>query len=186
MLLLAAVREELGDLEGEIVGIGPVLAAIRTAALVERHRPDSVLLIGTAGAYPGGPEIGQAVIATTVGLSPGVAAMGLGYVPRQPKPVSCDPAITDALNLLGVRVLSVGAVTTDVQLSDRLSDGWDVEHMEAFGVALACQEAGVPFAAIMGIASRVGPENHTLWLTHRTAAQHVCRQAIAPLFGSSE
>lgn len=188
MLILAAVREELGELsqlEGgvhcEVVGIGAVIAAVRAARAIERHQPDGVVFLGTAASYPGGPEMGTAVAARRVGLSHGVAAMGLGYVPRQPRPIPCDEGLLERSGLPAVDVLSVSALTTDDKLAERLSDGWQVEHMEIYGVAAACADVGVPFAGILGIASRVGPQNHTLWLTNRGEARDTARAAARRL-----
>ena len=186
LLIMAAARQELGDLDGEVVGVGPVLAAARAATLIERARPERVVLVGTAGAYGSAPTIGSAVIAGRVGLSYGIAAMGLGYVPRHPTPVDCDPDMLEILKGAEVvNVLTVGAITTDLELAERLCDGWSVEHLEAFGVALACREAGVPFVASLGISNRVGPDAHIEWLTHRDAAQEAARQAIAPLVAAA-
>ena len=46
MLLLAADQEELGDLAGEVVGVGPVVAAALGARLITTYRPSRVVLIG--------------------------------------------------------------------------------------------------------------------------------------------
>ena len=184
MLIVAAAREELGELEGEVIGVGPVVAAATAAALLERHRPDGVVMIGTAGAYRSGPPIGSAVIAARLGLSWGVAVLGLGYVPRPPGPIDADPALVAGLGALPqVGVLTVGAVTTDRALAERLADGWEVEHLEAYAVAWACQRAEIPFVAVLGIANDVGPNAHVQWLTHRDAAQQAARDAIRPLVG---
>jgi nucleoside phosphorylase len=177
MLLLAAVREELGDLDGEVLGIGAVVAAARAAALLALHRPDAVLMIGTGAAYRNGPAIGSAVTASRVGLASGAAAMGLGYVPRPPAAVLAHESLLSQIDLPRVDVLTVAAVTTDPTLAERLADGWSVEHVEAYGVALACHLAGVPFAGIFGIASRAGLDAHAQWLTHRDAAQEAARSA---------
>ncbi|MFK7931371.1 MAG: phosphorylase [Myxococcota bacterium] len=188
MLVMAAVAEELGDLNGLTVGIGPVVAAATTAALLATHRPARVVLIGTCGAYPsnGTPgdasqTIGAAIVASRVGLGSGVAALGLGYVPRPPAAIACDPELVAMATVPAKAVLTCPAVTTDEELVNRLGDGWDVEHMEAFGVAWACRAAGVPFTAILGIANVVGPDAHVEWLTHREAAQEAARAAVRPL-----
>jgi purine-nucleoside phosphorylase len=182
MLLFAAAAEELGDLEGHVVGIGPVVAASRAATLIERTQPDHIVMIGSGGAYPGGPAIGTPIAARRVGWSYGVAAMGLGYVPRAPAPVECDAPMLERLGLEVAAVLTTGAVTTDLTLAGRLSDGWQVEHLEAFGVALACQQAGVRFTLVLGIANLVGPDAHVEWLTNRDAAQDAARDAVRSLF----
>ena len=181
MLVMAAVREELGDLDGVTVGIGPVVAAATAATVLERHRPRAVLLVGTCGAYRGGPEIGTAVVAERAGLAFGVAAMGLGYVPRPPGPIASDPELLARLTGPRVSVLTCGAVTTDPTLADRLADGWDVEHLECYGVAAACHAAGIPFAAVLGVANQVGPDAHMEWLTYRESAQEAARQGIRAL-----
>jgi len=183
MLLLAAVEEELGDLDGMTVGIGPVVAAARAAAILQEHRPSQVILIGTCGSYAEGPKIGTAIAGQQVGLSYGVAAMGLGYVPRAPSPILCDAQLNNALAIPTVNILTAGAVTTDPTLASRLSDGWTVEHLEAFGVAMACQQADIPFAVVLGVANDVGPSAHAQWLSHREAAQEVARRAVRPLLG---
>lgn len=181
MLLMAAAREELGELSGEVVGVGPVVAAARAARILEQKRPDRVVLVGTAGSYEGGPPVGSAIVAQRVGMSYGVAVLGLGYVPRAPQPVDADREMLDRLAIPRHHVLTVKAITTDIGLARRLSDGWTVEHLEAFSVALACREAGIPFVAVLGIANTVGPDAHVQWLTNRDAAQKAARDAVAPL-----
>lgn len=181
MLLLAAVREELGELPGFTVGIGPVAAAAGAAALLAEHRPSAVILIGTCGAYTNGPAVGTAIVAERVGLAFGVAAMGLGYVPRPPAPIPCARELVELVPGPRASVLTCGAVTTDPILASRLADGWTCEHLEAFGVATACQAAGVPFVAVLGVANAVGPDAHAEWLANREVAQAAAREAVREL-----
>ena len=181
MLILAAAPEELGDLPGLIVGVGPVIAAARASAIIAKHKPDSILLIGTAGAYAGGPEIGQVISSRTTGLRSGVSAMGLGYTPRPPAPIEGSPAMMAKLHIEHHNVLTVPAVTTDETLALRLADGYTVEHLEAFGVAAAAREVGIPFLAVLCITNVVGPNAHTEWLANRDQAQAAARAAIKPL-----
>lgn len=184
-LVVAAAQEELGDVPGETVGVGPLVAAVRAAALIARIGPSWVALIGTAGAYPGGPAIGSVVAASRVGWGNGVATLGLGYVPRPPAPVDCDLALLAPHPPLDRHpVLTVAAITTDRPLATRFAAaGWTVEHLEAYAVALACREAGIPFVALLGISNDVGPDAHVQWLTHRDAAQEAARRAVRPLLG---
>lgn len=184
MLLLAADREELGDLEGEVLGVGPVVAAARAARYIAQYKPSHVVLLGTAGAYGPEPAIGEAIVSVKFGLSPGIAAMGLGYVPRPPPAVRADQTMVEHLSITRCNVLTVGAITTDSTLAERLREGWEVEHMEAFGVAQACHDAQVPLVAVLGIANRVGPTAHAEWLTNRGAAQAAARDAVQPLLAA--
>jgi nucleoside phosphorylase len=181
MMVMAAVQEELGDIEGVVVGIGPVASGVSAASTLVTHKPDVVVMVGTCGAYPGGPAIGTTVVSRRIGLAFGVAAMGLGYVPRPLPPLSADPAILARLTIPQVNVLTCGAVSTDTKLAERLADGWQVEHLEAFGVAWACHMANVPFCAILGIANIVGPNAHLEWLANREAAQQAARQVVRTL-----
>ncbi len=181
VLLVSAVREELGAHPGEPLGVGPVVSAARMATVLRERQPAAVVMVGTAGAYQGGPAVGTAVVAERVGLSEGVAAMGLGYVPRAPQPISCDSKLLARLDGPRVSVLTVSAITTDSVLAGRLSDGWQVEQMEAYGAAVACAQAGVPFAAVYGISNVVGPDAHTQWLAYRHEAQLRALAVVAPL-----
>lgn len=182
ILLVSAVAEELGDLPGTALGIGHVTVAARLAALLSAEQPDGVVMIGTAGRYADGPDIGTACIGRRVGLSHGVAVMGLGYVPHPPPPIQCDPRLVGRSDLPLVDVLTVGAITTDPVLAGRLGDGWQIEQTEAYGVATACQQAGVPFAVVVGISNSAGAGAHAEWLSHRNAARAAARTAVSRLF----
>ena len=179
--LVCATSEELGPFPGLELGLGSVRTAAKLATHLERARPSAVVIVGTAGALPGGPAVGSVVSAKRIGLSPGVAAMGMGYVPKPPPPIFCDPTLVTSLGLKEVDVLTVGAVTTDSVLVNRLSDGWQCEQMEAYGAALACQQAKIPFAAIYGIANLCGPEAHSQWLAHVAEARTALHEVLANL-----
>ena len=181
MLVVAAVREELGLLPGEVLGVGPIAAAVRAGALVESRRPTCVVLVGTAGAYPGGPAVGTLIAASRVGMSWGVSTLGLGYMPLPLSPVTCDDRLLGLLGLETYPVLTTGCITTDPDLAHRLADGWTVEHLEAFSVAHACREVGIPFVAVLGITNQVGPNAHAEWLANRSSSEAGARGAVLRL-----
>ena len=170
VMFVAAVSEELGDLPGESVGVGALVAGVKMAAFIAARRPSGVIMVGTGGSYHGSPSIGAACVARRVGFVSSAARMGLGYTPRPPDEILCSSGLVSGCGLPIMDVLTVTAITTDPLLAQRLSDGWDVEHLEAFGVALACQQAQVPFALILGITNEVGPNAHSQWLAHRDQA----------------
>ena len=68
LLIVAAAPQELDTLPGEVVGVGPVVAAANAARILEERKPSAVVMVGTAGAYPGGPPIGSAIVAKKIGL----------------------------------------------------------------------------------------------------------------------
>lgn len=180
VLLVAAVVEELEGQAGHALGVGMVRAAARMARLLEVHRPARVVLVGTAGAYPvaGAPRIGEVVTASSVALGSGTAALGRGYVPQAPPPIQAVPAG----GLPAHAVLCCTAITSDVDLAVALGVHATVEHMEAYGVALACQDAGVPFCAVLAVTNIVGPDAHAQWKANRAEAQAAAVRATVAGF----
>src|SRR5688572_17199301 len=111
-MFVSAVREELCGADGFALGVGMLAAGVATAALLAR-RPEALVLVGTAGAYPGGPAIGTVVTARRVGLASHGAAAGLGYLPLAPAPLDLAPA----RGLVACDVLCLTAITTDPALA---------------------------------------------------------------------
>jgi purine-nucleoside phosphorylase len=183
VLLLSAVDAERRGLPGLSVGVGVVPAGIATARLLASERPSAVVLVGTAGAYAGGPPVGAVVAARRVGLVSGTATLGLGYVPLPPPPVAADPELLRRLSLPEADVACLVAITTDPALATAIGASWQVEHMEAYGVAAACAAAGVAFAVVLGITNVVGPSAHAEWLANREACQDAAAGAVARLVG---
>jgi nucleoside phosphorylase len=81
--------------------------------------------------------------------------------------VACPLAIT----------ASKKAATAAAELS-----GCALENLEAFSVARAAAAAGVPFAAILGIANYVGPAAHAEWKKHGEAAATAACEAVLDFF----
>ena len=182
-LLVAAVEAELGELPGEALGVGALVAGVRASALLARRHPDALVLVGSAGAYPGGPAVGEVVAAQRLGWARGAADVGAGYVPLPPPDLHSDGPLLDRLGLPRADVLTTVAITTDPALVSRRAASWAVEHLETYGVAQACQQHGVPFVAILGIANRVGPDAHAEWKAHRSRAEQAARDAARALLG---
>lgn len=181
MLCLTAIPSELGALSGFAVGVGPVRAAAGAARILATTKSDGIVLIGTAGTYVGHPP-GTVVVASEVGLDPDISRLGLGYVPLAPAALPCDPALVAAVRPYvhaTARVLTVSAIATDPELVASRARDAELEHMEAWAVAWACAEAGVPFVAVLGVSNAVGPTAHAEWLAHRATAEGAARDAVA-------
>jgi len=119
-----------------------------------------VLFVGTCGAYDERLQVGDFIGASeALALSLDVLA-GRAYRPdlevcrwpaTAPAPfpahaVGVTPGVTRSLE--GARMLAQHAVA---------------EHLELTGIFAACQAAGVPCAAALAVANRVGPEAHAEW-----------------------
>jgi len=174
ILYCSAVAAELGGLPGEPVGIGLLDALLGTVALLARAKPEALVFVGTAGALPGsGVVIGDVVTASEVLLGDAALVLGLGYSPRHPAALRAHP-------LRGLRAVTVTtnlAITTDPALAARYAEAARVEHMELYGVGLACERAGVRFAGVLGITNDVGPSAHAQWLANRATCEAAARQA---------
>ena len=167
-LLLAAFPPELAGLDHAppaawlvaTTGVGAVTAAVETARLIALHRPGRVLFVGTCGAYDARLSVGDLLAASEAVAVSLDEREGRAYRPaveriRWPATwalpldawaVAVPPAIT--CTAAGARILSAVAA---------------VEHLELTGVFAACHSAGVPVAAALGVANRVGPDAHAEW-----------------------
>jgi len=175
VLVVAAVDAELGDLPGATLGVGPLRAAVAMTRLLIERSPDAVLLVGSCGVYGDRFTPGTAVVGTSLGFADTGAALGKGYVPLAPEPLNAHvEGVPVGVPLASV--LTLVAITSDAQAAAAHGQHWDVEHMETYGAALACSEAGVPFSVVLGVANRVGPDAHAEWLANRDRAERSARQ----------
>ncbi len=163
------------------VGVGAVEAAVGAARAIVATRPRAVILVGTAGVYPaagvGSIAVGTAAVARTLRLVSTAVLRGEGYLPP-PLPIHArtDRALLRALARAGAVAADVAcpaAVTRARALGRRIArdTGAQIETLEAFAVGRAAQAAGAPFAAVLGVSNRVGPDAHTEWRAHRRAAE---------------
>jgi len=173
-----------------LAGFGPVAAAARAAAWIERVRPAHVLLIGIAGTFDserlpvGSAAAFTAVAIEGVGVGEGQRYVGppaLGF-PQWPGPEPAEaggraeadgPArIEDRLPLWAPADAEPALLLTTCAASDgpalaarrreRFPDA-HAEDMEGFGVALACALRGVPCSVIRGISNVVGDREPARW-----------------------
>ncbi len=182
-LLLAAFPPELGDLrtnppEGwtsACTGIGALEAAVTTTRLITERRPGRVLFLGTCGAYDDRVALGASVsaleaIATSAGEQRGSAF--------RPSAERTRWAATWPLPLPAHAVAVPPAITRDADEARLLAQVAPLEHLELTGVFAACHAAGVPVAAALAVANRVGPEAHAQWEANHARAS---RELIAAL-----
>jgi nucleoside phosphorylase len=174
------------------VGVGLVEAGIATARLLGQHHPSAVLLVGTAGVYPGQPTalgLRVAAIAQRMRLLPQILPAKQAYLPAiVPTEAKSTPALVRVLRKTArLPIADVACplgITATAAAASSAADlsGCALENLEAFAVARAAAVAKVPFAAILGIANHVGPRGHREWAQHaKAAAEIACRGALALL-----
>lgn len=184
---LTKLRELRPSLRTQPVGIGLAAAGVGMARALSDERASGksvsgVVLLGTCGAFPGrGLGIGDVVIAAGVRLGSAAVARGEGAFPSpMGDALFCDTS------LLRVQARSVQVATTlSVTTSDALaatmaeSTACDVEHLEAYAVALACRAAGVPFLALLAVANEVGSRGRAQWAEHHARVSNALADTVS-------
>jgi nucleoside phosphorylase len=135
-----------------------------------------VVLLGTCGAYVGGLGLAQVAISQRVVLAEPAVARGEAAFPDPMRTeVMATEAMGSGLALHGGALVDIAttlAVTTDDALASVLASSTrcQAEHLEAYAVAAACKEQGIPFAAALGVANVVGSVGREQWRANHHAA----------------
>ena len=164
-----------------VCGFGPIASGIRTTQLLAHHKPDSVILIGIAGAFSPKAVIGTADIYSTIGCY-GIGAgsgsdfktaseLGWDQWTDPDSGESCRDTILfgrgrNSINSnepMLLTVCSASASPTDVAHRLRKFPHAVAEDMEAFSVAVACHMAKVPLTVIRGISNMAGDRDKANW-----------------------
>jgi purine-nucleoside phosphorylase len=174
------------------VGVGAVDAAVGASLAIAQVAPAQVIFVGTAGRYPSAATaralpIRSVALPDEVLLLSTAALRGDGYFPAPlVQRSAADLSLVEALRAASPRFAWRGAaatalaITRSAALARRISkaSGADVENLEAFAVARAAARAGVPMAAVLGIANTVGPAAHTEWRRHHLAASRAACEVV--------
>lgn len=171
-----------GRLVAAAVGIGPVAAAVGACRWLTRFQPRQVLLLGTAGVYPGcGLALGQAVQVAEAMQLDGACELGLARYPL----LGAEEAVQAQAwpgEIPPVRVGCLIGLTLDADLAQRIGHRrqLQLENMEAYAVGKAAQAFGASWSAVLGISNQVGPQGHEQWKQHRHQAQEAAFAAAFP------
>jgi nucleoside phosphorylase len=155
------------DIAVDAIGAGVVDAAVGTAHAIARHRPTHAVLIGTCGALA--RDLGRLdmVSGTSVEL---VDSKG-----ELPTEITHESLFDEELSarfggVRRVKIVSTLVPTADEAHANRLRVRAQVEHLEAFAFARACALAGVRCAAVLSVASMVGPSGREEWRVNNDGA----------------
>lgn len=182
-LLLAAFPPELAGLDAApppgwraaTTGVGAVTAGVTTARLLAEHRPERVLFVGTCGAYDDRLRVGDLVAAGEAVATSAEELAGRAYRPEIER--ARWPA-TWTLPLPACAVAVPPAITRSDDAARALAAVAPAEHLELTGVFAACHAAGVPVAAALGVANRVGPAAHAEWRAHHERVSRALVEAL--------
>ncbi|MGD6967256.1 5'-methylthioadenosine/S-adenosylhomocysteine nucleosidase [Rossellomorea vietnamensis] len=157
-------------------GIGKVNAAMSTAVLLERFKPDAVINTGSAGGFDADLNVGDVVISTDVRHHDvDVTAFGYEYgqVPQLPAAFTADERLKEtaaqsAKETSDVKVVSGLIATGDSFMNDparveAIRDKFDnlqAVEMEAAAIAQVSHQFDVPFVIIRSLSDIAGKESH--------------------------
>lgn len=157
-------------------GIGKVNAAMSTAVLLERFKPDAVINTGSAGGFDADLNVGDVVISTDVRHHDvDVTAFGYEYgqVPQLPAAFTADERLKEtaaqsAKETSDVKVVSGLIATGDSFMNDparveAIRDKFDnlqAVEMEAAAIAQVSHQFNVPFVIIRSLSDIAGKESH--------------------------
>jgi len=182
-LLLAAFPPELGELletppPGWIsacTGIGALTAAVTTAQLLGAHRPSRVLFLGTCGSYDDRLGLGAQISASEAIATSVSELRGTAFRPQAER---TRWTATWSLPLPLQPVAVPPAITQDPEEARLLAQVAPAEHLELTGVFAACHAAGIPVAAALAVANRVGPDAHAEWKANHARASRELVEAL--------
>jgi adenosylhomocysteine nucleosidase len=157
-------------------GIGKVNAAMSTAVLLHRYRPDIVINTGSAGGLNPALQVGDIVISTEVrhhDVDATVFGYEYGQVPQMPAAYQADRHLVEtaarcADTLKGVQVVKGLIATGDSFMSDpervkSIQNKWkDLQavEMEAAAIAQVSYQFGTPFVIIRSLSDIAGKESN--------------------------
>jgi futalosine hydrolase len=158
ILVVAATTRELDYLNGVptlVCGIGPVEAALRTAAALEQRRPHALVHIGIAGA--------KRLPAATLVL--GSEAVYCDVIDPSSTWPRVERVSADADLLAAAQRALPEATVMPVATTGRVGGGThcEVEAMEGFGVLRAAEVAGVPAVELRAVSNAVAEADRARW-----------------------
>ena len=163
---ILVVASDKGELKGlndgyikVVSGVGPILAAVATTKAIITEKPDVVVSLGSAGAISRNLKVGSAysfgkVICPDQNLT--AMRLPLGATLGKNRSTICELDTRDRTSRL---MLSTSGKFSSEITKEHEEVYADAADMEAYGVALAAMDAGLPFYAFKLITDYVGDKS---------------------------
>ncbi|TDF95959.1 futalosine hydrolase [Paenibacillus piri] len=181
----AVLRGLKGDSRFDVMtaGVGPILAAASTAAVLAAAQSAGYGLVvsaGIGGGFAGRAELGSlvvsdAMVAADLGAETPEGFLSLDELGFGFTRIDADSALAErvagAFRAAGLQavsgpVLTVSTVTGTTETARALEKrvpGAAAEGMEGFGIAVAARNCGLPALEIRAISNAVGPRDRDAW-----------------------
>lgn len=199
-----AILKSLGDdprFQVEIIGVGPMLAAARTAKLLAMNSYDVVVNMGVAGGFPGLAKVADVVVASEMIAADLGAESSEGFKPIEQlgfgqSYFKCDDEVSKSIADKIIRETEVQAylgpiitkstvtgTTETLNLMRKQVPGAAAEAMEGFGVGTAASLYNIPCFEIRTISNPVGPRDRASWkLTEALASLTIVSATLKEVF----
>ncbi|MBM3382248.1 MAG: hypothetical protein FJY29_07390 [Betaproteobacteria bacterium] len=164
-------------------GVGSPRAATALTHLLSVSKfhgsqPDAVFFLATAGAYASQHALESAHFVSAVSWCDGDLLRGDSYLPGLKSGYERLQAGLEPFSSATLSALSTPGITLAPELSRVLAGQGDFENLELYGVALAAEDFGVPWGAVLGVSNVVGPEAHPQWREHHLKASHAAQELL--------
>ena len=181
----------------DVIGFGPIAAAVSTCRILATHSVTRVVLVGIAGSYDSSLAVGTAcqfasVHSDGIGAGEGkdfISADQMGFsqlatFSHLPQGAEVLPLTTDAGVPARSSVVTVCSAAMDSNQVEKRGERFPdavAEDMEGFGVALACAAFQVPCSIVRGISNVAGDRNKENWRIDAAmeSASRVLNQILA-------
>ncbi len=165
-----------------LTGIGSLRATQRVTLALAQKKFDLVLFCGTAGAYNSAADLSKVFACQKTLWSDGAVLLGKSYIPPHQNLTETLECTEDfAFKIPHAFALCLPSITTDENLAAECARHADLEHLELFGVALACQEFKIPWSGILGVANIVHKNAHIQWKQNHVNASESAQQELLNL-----
>lgn len=132
----------------EIIGMGADRSAAATESVIEKHRPDAIVLAGFAGALRPDLQVGDVVVASSVlSHAPASQARLPLRTPRAPLDIARPAVMISSHEVIGDPVRKR-------ELHHQYSA--DVVDMESYSVASVCERHQIPWQVVRVISDTAG------------------------------
>ncbi len=188
-LILVPTQKELALLEStlarfgqhdsvsiEICGVGPAVSAMTSHNLISDHRPQRVILVGLAGAFPQSKlQLGAVVCGfkdrfADLGYESEsqfftLEEMGLCAYEKGDKRIGTQFFCEVMPGLKSVEMITVSSMSASHARAAKMwhSFAAATESMEGASVAMVCAEFELPFLQIRTVSNFVGPRDPATW-----------------------
>jgi nucleoside phosphorylase len=202
--ILAAFEPELSPLRDTLkeyseisfhsLGIGMIEAAVTTSALLNKinHKNCSCIFVGSVGAInPETPLLSTTVISSVQLVDPVELEQESYFPSKMKKEVSADINLNNRLleSIPEARLKSAHSCLTITNSTSVASliyqiKKTEIENLELFGVASACQMHNIPWVSLNCVTNYLEPEAHQQWQSNFQTASAITAKNLQDFFAN--